>query len=172
MIATVGAHRTNGKASKEISNPKDRASTCIVHANKRWPQAITTSLWPCTIQYANDSTVSIQDPRRRSPRQISSGSDVDINKRSCKPFDCPVYVLHSELQVNKPLDKWRSRARIGNYHGQYPNHNKKVALVLNQDSGYVSLLLCIKHDVGFRTFRQEIVPVSWLEETFSRNQVQ
>jgi len=42
----VNAHFRNGVAEKRIRDLQDAARTMLLHAQRRWPQAITIYLWP------------------------------------------------------------------------------------------------------------------------------
>ena len=69
-FAAVGAQHQNGHAERRIRELQDIARTMLIHANKRWPTAITTNLWPYAIRMANEvlnNTPSMQDAKRRSP---------------------------------------------------------------------------------------------------------
>jgi hypothetical protein len=165
----VGAHHSNGMAERRIRELQDLARTALIHANRRWPDAINAHLWPYALLYANDcinAAPSMQDGRRRSPLQQFTGSTVDINPKHWKPFGCPVYVLNAPLQTNKPHNKWASRARVGIYLGQSPVHNRNVALVLDRYTGHVSPQFHVKVDPGFYTLKQETLPSYWQVSTF------
>ena len=43
-FAGVGAHHTNGMAERRIRELQEMARTMLIHANKRWPQAIDAHL--------------------------------------------------------------------------------------------------------------------------------
>jgi hypothetical protein len=45
-FAAVGAHHQNGKAEIRIRHLQDMARTMMIHANRRWDDAVTTNLWP------------------------------------------------------------------------------------------------------------------------------
>ncbi len=51
----VGAHHQNGIAEKRIGDLTRRATTLLLHAQRRWPDAITTHLWPYALRCANES---------------------------------------------------------------------------------------------------------------------
>ena len=53
-FAAVGAHHANGKAERRIRELQELARTQLIHANRRWPQAITSNLWPYALRHAND----------------------------------------------------------------------------------------------------------------------
>ena len=45
-FAGVNAHHQNGMAKQHIKELQHMARTMLIHANKRWPSAITANLWP------------------------------------------------------------------------------------------------------------------------------
>ncbi len=54
-FAGVGAHHQNGIAEKRIGDLQRRATTLLLHAQRRWPDAINTYLWPYAIRCANET---------------------------------------------------------------------------------------------------------------------
>jgi hypothetical protein len=65
-FAGVGAHHSNRKAEHRIRELQEMAPTSLIHANRRWPKAISANLWPYAVRYANDcsnSTPNMQDPQ-------------------------------------------------------------------------------------------------------------
>ena len=60
-------------------------------------------------------------------------------------------MLDKELQAQKSLPKWHSRARLGIYLGPLPNHSRSVSLVLNPCTVHVSPQFHVKHDEFFET---------------------
>jgi hypothetical protein len=75
-FAGVNAHHQNGIAERRIHTLQELiACTMILHANKRWPKAISTNLWPYAIQMANDvlkKTPHLQDKAKQTAQQIFS----------------------------------------------------------------------------------------------------
>jgi hypothetical protein len=57
----VNAHFQNGVAERRIRELQDMARTMLIHANRRWPQAITANLWPYALRMANDAFNSMPD---------------------------------------------------------------------------------------------------------------
>ena len=51
----VGAHHQNGIVENMIGLLTRNARTSLLHAKQRWPQAITTILWPYALKSACDS---------------------------------------------------------------------------------------------------------------------
>ena len=168
-FAAVGAHHQNGKAERRIRELQDMARTMLLHANQRWPNAITANLWPYAIRQANEcinASPNMQDKTRQSPLQLFSTTKVHIKYKHWKPFGCPVFVLEEPLQSGTTWDKWKSRARLGIYLGQSPLHNRNVALVMNKNTGHVSPQFHVKFDTKFHTLAQDEVATTWQEHTF------
>ena len=160
----VNAHHQNGHAEKRIRDLQDTARTMIMHANKRWPSGVSTNLWPYAIRMASDMYNNSPHkglPEGKTPNQVASGSDVNINVKHIHTFGCPVYVLSSELQQNKPFGKWKQRAQVGIYLGPSPHHNRNVALVLSRTTGLVSPQFHIRFDDNFDTVDDIEVMNEW-----------
>ena len=168
-FAAVGAHHSSGKAERRIRELQGMARTMLLHANKRWPQAITANLWPYAVRHANDcinAAPNMQHETKQSPIQLFSQTAINTNKKHWRPFGCPVYVLDERLQGNKPHNKWENRARVGIYLGQSPIHNRNVALVLNRHTGHVSPQFHVRFDRSFHTLQQEQLTATWQVSTF------
>lgn len=124
-----------------------------------------TSLWPYAIREVNNAlnnTPNMQDPHRRSPKELFSGSPVSPNLKHMHPFGAPTYVLAAPLQKNEPYGKWKERSRRGVYLGQSPNHASSVALVLDLYTGLVSPQFHVKVDHGFETVQDDNSKYTWL----------
>ena len=170
-FAGVGAHHQNGMAENKIRQLQSQARTMLIHAAKRWPQAVTANLWPYAIRVANDSSnelpsLSFRDGR--TPLQAFAGSRATTNPRFWQPFACPTYVLATALQTAGGIHgKWKDRARVGLYLGRSPTHARSVALVLNLQTGLVSPQFHVSFDPSFqtvkRTFEGLPLEVKWLE---------
>jgi hypothetical protein len=73
-FAGVGAHHQNGIAERRIRLLQDMARTMLIHAHSRWPEAITTHLWPYAVRMANDAlnaTPNIKIQEKVSQRHFS-----------------------------------------------------------------------------------------------------
>jgi hypothetical protein len=165
----VNAHHQNGVAERRIRHLQDQARTMLIHAQKRWPQAVDAHLWPYALRMANDvhnSTISNKD-KNQAPINLFSKSNVQVNLKHFFTFGCPVYVLDSALQQRQKIAKWQERSRIGIYLGQSPNHSRTVALVLNPMTGHVSPQFHIRLDPTFQTVKKfyhgEVLLQSWQE---------
>jgi hypothetical protein len=150
----VNAHFQNGVAERRIRELQDLARTMLIHANRRWPQAIDAHLWPYAIRMANDAFNSTPDlTRKLTPIEAFSGSTIAINPKHFYHFGCPVYVLSNAMQAGQKIDKWKERARVGIYLGTSPQHARTVALVLSLTTGLASPQFHVRMDSTFQTMR-------------------
>jgi hypothetical protein len=151
----VNAHFQNGLAERRIRELTDHARTMLIHAQKRWPSAITAALWPYALRQANEllnGTPNIQI-QEKVPIAVFAKTDVAPNPKHWFSFGCPVYVLDNDLQAGKKIAKWSDRARIGVYLGQSPQHARTVSLVLSLQTGLVSPQFHVRMDSSFETLR-------------------
>ena len=166
--AGVGAHHQNGRAEKRIRDLQETTRTMLVHAQRRWPNAINVALWPYALRQANlcfNIAPSLQNKERLSPNQLFESHKVEINPKHWYPFGCPVYVLAEPLQNGKPFNKWKHRARVGVYLGQSPIHNRNVALVLSLETGHVSPQFHVTFDNSFHSKDQINIQSKWQQKT-------
>ena len=127
----------------------------LLDAISRWPRAVSSSLWPYAIKYANviqNHTIMIRGQNAgKTPLEIFTRANVRPNLSIFHPFGCPVYVLNNRLQASQQLNKWLPRARVGIYLGMSPHHARTVALVLNVETALVSPQFHVKFDDSFST---------------------
>ena len=154
-FCAVNSHWQNGISEKRIRDLQDTARTMLLDAISRWPKALSSSLWPYAIKYANvihNHTVMIRGQHvGKTPLEIFTRANVRPNLSIFHPFGCPVYVLNNRLQVSQQLNKWLPRARVGVYLGMSPHHARTVALVLNVETASVSPQFHVKFDDSFST---------------------
>ena len=152
----VNAHFQNGVAERRIRELQDHARTMLIHANRRWPTAIDTHLWPYAIRTANDILNSTPDIKRRfTPIEAFSGTkSVATNPKHFYHFGCPVYVLSNAMQAGQKIKKWSERTRVGIYLGPSPQHARTVALVLSLTTGLASPQFHVRMDSTFQTMRR------------------
>jgi len=143
----------------------------LIHANTRWPSAVSVHLWPFAMRHACavcNSTPALKRDDGRSPLQLFSGSKVDVNPKHWVPFGCPVCVLDNKLQNRRKINKWAQRTRVGIYLGFSPTHARTVALVLSLRSGLASPQFHVQFDTRFATMRRsfgDLLPSSkWQEK--------
>jgi hypothetical protein len=151
----VNAHFQNGVAEQRIRELQDHAWCMLIHANKRWPTAITPNLWPYALRMAN--SIHNETPSLKyiqSPLERFTGTQVLPNPRYWHHFGAPAYVLDSEVDQGKKFPKWTDRARVGIYLGPAPQHARSVALVLSLTTGLTSPQLHVTIDDSFQTMRK------------------
>ncbi|KAI2494580.1 hypothetical protein MHU86_19950 [Fragilaria crotonensis] len=153
----VNAHFQNGIAERRIRDLQDRARTMIVHAKHRWPNAITSNLWPYAIRLANDSSRCIPIRDGKNPMQLFTGHEFQVSAHQhLHPFGCPMYVLKDEPASGKKGAKWGERARCGIYLGLSPEHARSVCLVMSLTTGLVSPQFHVKADDNFETVNSHV----------------
>ena len=103
----------------------------------------------------------LQMKNKKTPLQVASDSEVNVNQKYYHTFGCPAYVLNSNIQQGKPFGKWNNRAEVGIYVGPSPHHNRNVGLILNRKTGLVSPQFNIKYDNNFDTVKELDVVEDW-----------
>ena len=163
-FAAVGAHHQNGVAERRIRLLQEMTRTNLIHAKRRWPQAISTNLWPYALRMANNAWNQAPNPRDKSnlsPEQRFSLTNVQMNVKHSIPFGCPTYVLSSALQSRTPYHKWKERAEVGIYLGKSPQHSRNVALVMDRHSGRVSPQFHVRFDKYFESVTDQPIQCTW-----------
>jgi len=148
----VGAHHQNGIAEKRIGDLQRRATTLLLHAQRRWPDAINTCLWTYAIRAENDSrnyAPTNKDDTCPMSKFCNTASVPTIQNQH--HFGCPTYVLRKELQDHKKIRKWSDRTRIGINLGYSSRHAHSVSLILNLQTGLVSPQYHCQYDDLFET---------------------
>ena len=100
-FAGVNAHHQNSVAERRIGLLQHMARTMLIHANRRWPDAITTNLWPYAIRMANDAinaTPNFNLENSATPIEVVAKTKIASNPKHWHHFGCPVYVLDNDLQ--------------------------------------------------------------------------
>jgi transposase InsO family protein len=148
----VGAHHQNGIAEKRIGDLQRRATTLLLHAQRRWPDANNTHLWTYAIRAANDSknyAPTYEDDTCPMSKFCNTASVPKVQNQH--HFGCPTYVLRKELQDHKKIRKWSDRTRIGINLGYSSRHAHSVSLILNLQTGLVSPQYHCQYDDSFET---------------------
>ena len=166
----VNAHFQNGMAEKRIRDLQDQTTTMLMHAESKWPDIISTNLWPYALREANETlNATPSKVTGKVANQMFADTDAPTVIRHFHPFGCPTYVLNSSLAAGKSIPKWHKRARLGVYLGRSPNHAQSVALVLNLATGLVSPQFHLKFDDLFETVKhQDTFPNNWKAATHFR----
>lgn len=97
----VNAHHQNGLAERKIREIQDMTRTMLIHANHKWPSAISKNLWPYAARLACDALNNEPVTKKSShftPEQLFSGSSVATILKHQHPFGEPTYVLAQALQ--------------------------------------------------------------------------
>jgi hypothetical protein len=148
----VGAHHQNGIAEKRIGDLQRTATTLLLHAQRRWPDAINTHLWTYAIRAANDSrNYAPTNEHDTSPMSRFSATSSVPTIQNQHHFGCPTYVLKKELQDHKKIRKWSERTRVGINLGYSSRHALNVSLILNLQTGLVSPQYHCQYDDLFET---------------------
>jgi hypothetical protein len=126
----VGTHHQNGCAEKRIRDLQDQARTSIIHANRRWPEAIDARLWPYALRAANEAIINTPFTGQDStPLALFARTQMSPYLHDQNLFGFPVYVLDGRLQSGSKIDKWAMRSRLGIYVGKSAQHSQLVGLV-------------------------------------------
>ena len=167
-FCAVGAHHQNGIVERHIGTLTQGSRTTLLHAQRRWPEAIGTILWPFAWKdFERRYNNLFLDTDGLSPLNRFTGTTVRTDIRRFHPFGCPVFVLASGLQnAGSMIPKWDPRARVGIYLGHSPCHSGNVALVLNPKTLRVSPQFHLVFDDEFSTvpfMRNGEIPPHWTE---------
>ena len=135
----VGAHHQNAVAESKVKLVSYGARTILLHAKRRWPNVISTALWPFAMQaiIRRHNHIAL-DSNGQSPMEKFTGIMDDIDPMDFHTWGCPVYILDEANQGAIGTPKWEPRSHIGIYLGHSPQHAGSVALVLNLRTGHVS----------------------------------
>lgn len=81
------------------------------------------------------------DLNGKTPKmRFSDITSATICLRNCHTWGCPCYILDSQLQTNPiGVTKWEPSEQLGIYVGRSSHHAGNVALVLNPNTGFISL---------------------------------
>mmetsp|Transcript_21887 Transcript_21887/g.31387 ORF Transcript_21887/g.31387 Transcript_21887/m.31387 type:complete len:702 (-) Transcript_21887:158-2263(-) len=154
----VGIHSQNGKAEKRIQDLQNATRTMLLHAERQWPNAINTHLWPYALRMASDVyNHSPREGKEAAPAELFTGMKMRPLVDKFHHFGCPTDVLLSDLQSGKKGRKWNNRARVGIYLGRSMHHAKSISLILSLDTGLVSPQFHCSFDDMFETTRADQV---------------
>ena len=135
----VNAHFQNGIAERAIRDLSEGACKQLLHARQRWPQAVSTALWPYALRHAAHlSNVLPTGKEGKSKLELFSGIQVGSNMRFLHTFGCPVFALNNSLASNNSIPRWDPRACLGLNLGPSPTHARNVHMVLSLSTGLVS----------------------------------
>jgi hypothetical protein len=150
----VNAHFQNGVAERRIRELQNHARTMLIHASNRWPSAITTNLWPYALRMANDILNDTPNlVTSKIPTNHFTRSNIAVNPKHYHTFGCPMYMLDTDLQSGKRINKWSDRSNVGIHLGRSSQHARTVHLVLSLTTGLLSPQFHLKVDDKFETLR-------------------
>ena len=166
-FCAVGSHHQNGIIERHIGLLTSGTRTTLLHAQRNWPDAISSLLWPFAwleteFRY-NHLTL---DSSGRSPFHRHTGLDIRLDLSTLHPWGCPAYVLDARAQVGQSIPKWNPKSRLGIYVGRSKNHAGNVALILNPRTLHVSPQFHVVFDDNFATVKYlqgNEVPPMWKE---------
>jgi len=167
-FCAVSAHNQNGIVERKIGLMTNDARTLLIHAQRHWPEMISTVLWPYAwkaVEYRNN--VFGLNRNGKHPAQAFGGFHLPFNAqlRDQHTWGCPVYVLESKA-ADGMIPKWNPKARVGVYLGHSPSYAGTVALVLNPRTLHVSPQYHVVFDDDFSTvpyMRKSEMPPNWTE---------
>ena len=115
------------------------SQTLVLHAQRHWPEYITTMFCPFDLVAAANRMKNLhvdmhgQNPVMNFSKTIGSSTRL-IHFHT---FVCPLYILDARLQSvgGGGPPKWDPRARLGICLGHSPSHAGSVALVINPKTG-------------------------------------
>ena len=117
----VSTHFQNSIAEMRIRDLQDYARKSLIHAKIRWPEAITTNLWPYAIRNANDNICMIPDNiDGTSKYERFINFRMSFRLRNKHTLFCPEIALQNTLQQARKIEKWSPRARLGINLGPLP----------------------------------------------------
>lgn len=160
----VGAHHQNGIVENMIGLLTRSSRTNLLHAKQRWPQAISTILWPYALKAACATYNELHlDENGASPDSKFASVNCAPVLSNRHPWGCPVFVLNQKAQGGM-APKWEPRSRVGIYLGHSPTHAGSVAMVLNPRTLHVSPQYHVVFDDNFSTVASMVngeVPENW-----------
>ncbi len=142
----------------------ERARTLLIHAAMRYPDVITSELWPFALEYSAYLWNITPKLQQLSPEEVFYGSKTDYYElRNAHVWGCPTYTLNYRLQNGQKIPKWEPRARRGVFLGISKQHSSNVPQVLHLSTGAILPQYHIVFDDFFQTVSStEVdVPQSW-----------
>ncbi|KAL7466425.1 hypothetical protein ACHAXS_006718, partial [Conticribra weissflogii] len=163
----VNAHHQNGITERMIKSLMLISRTLLLHAQRHWPEYISTMLWPLALKASQDrlNQLNIDSDGCTPDMKFCDVAAATLWLKDFHTWGCPCYVLDSRLQSHpKAVPKWEPRSRLGIYVGRSPHHAGNVALVLNPLTGLVLPQFHVVFDDKFTTvpfLRKGTIPANW-----------
>ncbi len=101
-LCAVGAHHQNGIVERAIKSLTLISRTLLLHAQRHWPEYITTMLWPLALKAAQDrmNQLTVDLSGSTPDMNFSQVSSATLCLRDCHTWGCPCFILDSRLQTN------------------------------------------------------------------------
>ena len=162
----INSNHQNGIIERHIGLLTESVRTILLHTKQRWPEVISTILWPYAWKTAEFTSITLKYVGILMLQVIfMKTKESNYNITDYHTWGCPVFVLESQAQM-KMDPKWNPRSRIGVYLVQSPKHSGNVALVLNPKTLHVSPQYHVVMDDEFTTveeMRNIEIPKNWLD---------
>jgi hypothetical protein len=95
----------------------------MIHAYRRWPDAISVNLWPYALRNAADvRNATTSEKGKRTPVASFASIEREPTLTSFHLFGCPVYVLDARMQSCQKISRWEERTCIGVNLCMSPSH--------------------------------------------------
>jgi hypothetical protein len=151
-LSGVGAHHQNAMAERMIGVTVAMARTMMLHAKMRWPNQVSTKLWPMALKHAQHLHNHLPGTNNVCPLDLVLRTTVPRHAlKNLHVWGCPVYVLDPKLQDGGHIPKFEPRSRMGLHLGWSPMHASTVPLILNLTTGHVSPQYHVLFDDWFTT---------------------
>ena len=149
----AGAHHQNAVVESRIKQVCHGGRTILLHAKRKWPDVISTILWPYAIQEIIKQHIRLTlDDNGKSPLEKFTGLMDDMVPTNFHTWGCPVYILHTANQTGAiGMPKWEPHSHTEIYLGHSPCHAGFVSLVLNLKIGMVRSQFYVIYDDEFAT---------------------
>ena len=94
----VNAHFQNGIVERAIRDLSKSAQKQLLHTKQRWPQGVSTALWPYALRSATHLHNVLPTLKEGQSRlELFSGIKVGSNMKHMHTFGCPVFALQNAL---------------------------------------------------------------------------
>ena len=92
----VGARHQNGIGEANIKRTTCASRSLLLHATKLWPKVIKLALWPYALKAAMHQHNHLNlNSNGKSPIEVLSGTEEEIDVKDYYTWGCPVFVLDS-----------------------------------------------------------------------------
>jgi len=120
-LAGVNTCHQNGITERHIWELQQMARTILLHAQHRWPQVISTNLWPYALHMANKALNATPSSRTKVvPLEAFANVKVASNPKHWHHFVCPAYALKQDLQDPPASSLYSHRPSLGSIWANSP----------------------------------------------------